>query len=104
MTTEALTLDYDTPPAEVIETMTRYDVSALAVADAYDSVLGIITRTDVLNAIEVRPPDRRPRVRWRRRAVTPAFTATRAVQMMSAPAITVPPDATLAQAGRLMRE
>jgi len=104
MTTEVLTVDYDTPPAEVVETMTRHDVSALAVADAYDSVLGIITRTDVLNAIEVRPPDRQPRGRWRRPAVTPALTATSAGQMMSAPAMTVAPDATLAQAGRLMRE
>src|SRR3954471_4623616 len=104
MTTEGLTLDYGTPPAEVIETMTRYDVSALAVADTYDSVLGIITRTDVLNAIDVRQPDRRPRKRWRRPAVTPAFTARSAGQMMSAPAMTVAPGATLAQAGRLMRD
>jgi len=104
MTTEVLTVDYDTPPAEVIETMTRYDVSALAVADAYDSVLGIITRTDVLNAIEVRQPDRRPRGRWRRPVVRPAFTARSAGQMMNAPAMTVAPEETLAQAGRLMRE
>src|SRR5689334_8919186 len=104
MTTEVLTVDYDTPPAEVIETMTRYDVSALAVADAYDSVLGIITRTDVLNAIEVREPERRRRKRWRRPVETPAFTARSAGQMMSAPAMTVEPGATLAEAGRLMRE
>jgi CBS domain-containing protein len=104
MTTEVLTVDYDTPPAEVITTMTRYDVSALAVADAYDSVLGIITRTDVLNAIEVRQPDPPPRLPWRRPLVTPAFTARSAGQMMSAPAMTVAPDATLAEAGRLMRE
>jgi len=104
MTTEVLTVDYDTPPAEVITTMNRYDVSALAVADSYDSVLGIITRTDVLNAIDVRQPDRRRRKPWRRPMATAAFTTRSAGQMMSAPAMTVPPDATLAQAGRLMRE
>jgi len=104
MTTEVLTVDYETPPARVIETMARYDVSALAVADAYDSVLGIITRTDVLNAIDVRHPDQRPRKRWRRPVVTPAFIARSAGEMMSAPAMTVTPDVTLAQAGRLMRE
>jgi CBS domain-containing protein len=104
MTTEVLTVDYDMPPAEVITTMNRYDVSALAVADSYDSVLGIITRTDVLNAIDVRHPDRPRRRRWRRPAVTPAFIARSAGEMMSAPALTVAPGATLAQAGRLMRE
>ncbi|MEV6845730.1 CBS domain-containing protein [Actinoplanes sp. NPDC051411] len=75
MTPEVLTVDYDTPPAEVITTMTTYDVSALAVADANDTVLGIITRTDVLNSIRVRGPDRRSRVPWRRPVATPAFTA-----------------------------
>ena len=104
MTTEVVTVDYDTPPAEIIDTMTRYDVSALAVADTHDSVLGIITRTDVLRAIDVRQPDRRPRKRWRRPVVAPAFIAHSAGEMMSAPAMTVTPDATLAQAGRLMRE
>jgi CBS-domain-containing membrane protein len=104
MTAEVLTVDYDTPPAEVVTTMKTYDVSALAVADAYDSVLGIITRTDLLNAIEVREPDRRSRLPWRRPAATPAFTARSAGEMMSAPAMTVAPGTTLAQAGRLMRD
>jgi CBS domain-containing protein len=104
MTAEVLTVHYDTPPAELITTMTRYDVSALAVADTHDTVLGIVTRTDLLNAIEVGEPDRRSRLPWRRPAGTPAFTARSAGQMMSAPAITVAPDVTLAQAGRLMRD
>jgi len=104
MTTEVLTVDYDIPPADVVTTMTSYDVSALAVVDSYDSVLGVITRTDVLRSIEMRAPDRPSRAPWRRPAVTPAWTARSAGQMMSAPALTVEPDATLAQAGRLMRE
>ncbi|HEX5200430.1 MAG TPA: CBS domain-containing protein [Actinoplanes sp.] len=103
MTPQVLTVDYDTPPAEVIATMARYDVSALAVVDAYDSVLGIITRTDVLNGIAVAAPERARRAPWRRPAPTPAFTVRSAGEMMSAPALTVAPDVTLAQAGRLMR-
>lgn len=104
MTTEVLTVDYDVPPADVVTTMKKYDVSALAVVDSYDSVMGVITRTDVLNTIEMKVPDRRSRAPWRRHAVTPAWTTRSAGQMMSAPALTVEPDATLAQAGRLMRE
>jgi CBS domain-containing protein len=104
MTTEVLTVDYDIPPADVLTTMTSYDVSALAVVDNHDSVLGVITRTDVLRSIELRAPDRRSRLSRRRPAVTLAWTVRSAGQMMNAPALTVEPDATLAQAGRLMRE
>jgi CBS domain-containing protein len=103
MTPEVLTVDYDTSPAEVITTMTKYDVSALAVIDTYDSVLGVITRTDVLNGIAVEEPERVSRAPWRRPVPAPAFTARSAGEMMSAPTQTVTPDVTLAQAGRLMR-
>ncbi|WP_433364806.1 CBS domain-containing protein [Actinoplanes sp. CA-142083] len=103
MTPEVLTVGYDTPPAGVITTMTRYDVSALAVVDRYDSVLGIITRTDVLSGIEAREPERRPRLPWRRPVTTPSFLARSAGEMMSAPALTVAPEVTLAQAARIMR-
>lgn len=103
MTPEVLTVDYDASPAEVVTTMTKYDVSALAVADTHDSVLGIITRTDVLNGMAVEDPERAPRVPWRRPVPRPAFTVRSAGEMMTAPALTVGPEVTLAQAGRLMR-
>lgn len=103
MTTGVLTVGYDAAAAEIVETMTAYDVSAVAVAGDFDRVLGIITRTDVLNAITLRAPDRRPRLPWRRPVVTPGWAVSSAGQMMSAPALTVEPDATLAEAGRLMR-
>jgi CBS domain-containing protein len=103
MTAEVITVDYDTPPADVVTTMTTYDVSALAVVDDYDSVLGVITRTDVLTGLQVRAPGRGSRAPWRRPVVEPAWTARSADQMMSAPALTVEPDVTLGQAGRLMR-
>ncbi|MGX6603979.1 CBS domain-containing protein [Micromonosporaceae bacterium Da 78-11] len=103
MTAEVLTVGYDSPPEDVVTTMTTYDVSALAVVDGYDSVLGVITRTDVLAGVQMRVPDRRSRAPWRRPVVAPAWTARCAGQMMSAPALTVEPDVTLGQAGRLMR-
>jgi CBS domain-containing protein len=103
MTAEVITVDYDTPPADVVTTMMTYDVSALAVADEYDSVLGIITRTDVLTGLQVRTPGRSSLIPWRRPVAAPAWTAPSAGQMMSAPALTVEPDVTLGQAGRLMR-
>jgi CBS domain-containing protein len=36
MTAEVITVDYDTPPADVVTTMTTYDISALAVVDDYE--------------------------------------------------------------------
>ncbi|GIF01159.1 CBS domain-containing protein [Paractinoplanes rishiriensis] len=103
MTADVLTVAYDATPAEIVTTMTSYDVSAVAVADEYDSVLGIVTRTDVLKAITLRSAERHPLAPWRRPAVTPDWAVTVAGRMMSAPALTVEPDATLAQAGRSMR-
>ncbi|WP_229070903.1 HPP family protein [Actinoplanes sp. DH11] len=103
MTADVLTVAYDAAPADIVVAMISYDVSALAVVDEHDLVLGIVTRTDVLEAITMRAPDQRPRLPWRRPVVTPDWAVTSAGQMMSAPALTVEPDATLAQAGRLMR-
>lgn len=103
MTSEVLTVDYDTALAEVVNTLTAYDVSAVAVVDEYDSVLGVVTRTDVLSSLRIRSASPAPRLPWRRPALTPTWTAHSAGQMMSAPAMTVEPDATLAEAGRLMR-
>jgi CBS domain-containing protein len=103
MTNEVLAVDYETPPAEVVKTMTTFDVSAVAVVGEYDNVLGVVTRTDVLNGIDMRPAGRPSRLPWRRPVVTPAWIARSAGEMMSAPAITVEPDATLAEAGRRMR-
>ena len=103
MTAEVLTMDYDTPPAEVVTMMTTHDVSAVAIVDDHDSVVGIVTRTDVLNSMEMRAGDGRSRVLRRRPGARPAWTARSGGQMMSAPALTVGPDATLGQAGRVMR-
>ncbi|GIF01043.1 CBS domain-containing protein [Paractinoplanes rishiriensis] len=102
MTGEVLTVAYETPPADVITAMTSYDVSAVAVVDRDDQVVGVVTRTDVLSNIDLRAPDRHSRLPWRRPIEGPAWTVHSAGQMMSAPAMTVEPDATLAEAGRLM--
>jgi CBS-domain-containing membrane protein len=105
MTNEVLTVGLDARPHDVLAKLRAHDVSAVAVVDLFNLVMGVLTRTDLINAIdwqEDRPrsrwgPWRRPRPRfdWRR---------TTARRMMTAPAVTIAPDATLAQAGRLMYE
>jgi CBS domain-containing protein len=105
MTNQVLTVATDAPPTEVIAVMTSHDVSAVAVADDFDVVLGVLTRTDVLSAMAWRTETPRSRLPWRRRTRPTFFwRRTTARQMMTAPAVTIAPDMTPAQAGRRMRE
>lgn len=102
MTNAVLTVDADAPPAEIVDLITTYDVSTLAVVDDYDVVIGVLTRTDVLNAMtwdEVQPPSRLP---WRRNRTGFGWKVPDARRMMSAPAVTIGPAVALAQAGRRM--
>src|SRR5690242_9263810 len=55
----------DAPATEVITMPTAHDVSALAVVSEFDVVIGVLTRTDVLQALERREQ------RSRRRPGTP---------------------------------
>ncbi|MBG0564787.1 CBS domain-containing protein [Actinoplanes aureus] len=104
MTNQMLTVAADARPAEVITVITTHDVSALAVVDAFDMVIGVLTRTDVLNAMVWREEPRRGLLaRWRRAEPEFGWGRATADQMMSTPAVTVAPGATLAQAGRKMR-
>jgi len=103
MTNQVLTVSADARPDEVIAMITAHDVSALAVVDDFDAVIGVLTRTDVLKSMSFGPERSRGRLtRWR--APPPEIGGHRpsARQMMPAPAVTVAPDATTAQAGRRM--
>jgi CBS domain-containing protein len=101
MTREVLTVDADAGPAEAVAGLTGHDVSALAVVDGFDNVLGVLTRTDVLDAMVV-PEDQPHRRRGRRQPESFGWRHPTVRQMMSAPAITIGPDHTAAQAGRRM--
>ena len=103
MTDQVLTVAVGAPPAEIVATLTDHDVSALAVVDDFDVVIGVLTRTDVLKSLA--PVEERPRRRpaWRRAAQPGVrWRRTTARQMMTAPAVTIGPGATPARAGRLM--
>jgi CBS-domain-containing membrane protein len=101
MTREVLTADADARPAEAVAGLTGHDVSALAVVDGFDNVLGVLTRTDVLDAMVV-PDDQPHRRRGRRHPESSGWRHPTVRQMMSAPAMTIGPDHTAAQAGRRM--
>jgi CBS domain-containing protein len=86
-----LTCGPDTPVGDVAATMAAHDVSALVVVDAEGYAIGVISRTDLVNATFVQPYLRH----WRGMA---------ARHLMSAPVISVRPDAPVEAAAALMRE
>lgn len=87
----AITCGPDAPVEDVAAAMAAHDVSALVVVDADGYAVGVISRTDLVNATFVQPYLRH----WRGMA---------ARHLMSAPVISVRADTPVAEAAGLMRE
>ncbi len=103
MTTSVVTVDRITPYKEIAHLLAAHRISGLPVLKMGRQVVGVVTEADLLSE-EVKTSRRlhdQPRGPWRprRRPEHPALTAG---DLMSAPAITVGPDATLPTAARLM--
>ena len=102
MTTSVVTVDRITPYKEIARLLAERRVSGLPVLKMGRQVVGVVTEADLV-AAEVQTARRlhaggRP-AWWPRRARHPALTAG---QLMTTPAITIGPDATLPAAARLM--
>jgi len=81
----------ETPVAEVAETMDRNDISALVVVDQEGDALGVISRTDLVNARFIQPYMKH----WR---------GLNAEHLMSKPVISVAVDTTISEAVQLLNE
>ncbi len=81
----------DTPVTDVIETMNQHDVSALVVVDREGYAVGVISRTDLVNAGFVAP-------------YLHHFRGMTAEHLMSSPVIAVAPDTPVTDAVALIRE
>ena len=81
----------DTPVDEVAETMEMKDISALVVVDGVGDAIGVISRTDLVNARFVQPYLKH----WR------GMTAE---HLMSQPVISVAPDTEIKVAVEMLRE
>ena len=81
----------DTPVNEVAETMEAKDISALVVVDAAGDAIGVISRTDLVNARFIEPYLKH----WR------GMTAE---HLMSKPVISVSPDTAISEAVRMLHE
>jgi CBS domain-containing protein len=105
MTEYVVVVRPETPFREIVDALASRRVSAVPVIDPDNRVVGVVSENDLLHKIEfggheaARLFDGR-----RRRAVKSKAAGDTAAELMTAPAITIGPDATLAEAARRMEE
>jgi CBS domain-containing protein len=103
MTTSVVTCDRITPYQEIDRLLTEHRISGMPVLMMGRQVAGVVTEADLLAAED--ETARRARLdssagrRWRR---AKPWTAMTAGTLMTSPAITIGPDATIPAAARLM--
>ncbi|MEV0214168.1 CBS domain-containing protein [Micromonospora sp. NPDC050695] len=104
MTREVTTVVADTPYREIVDVLLRRGVSAAPVIDGFRRVLGLVSEADLLHRIEHagEPAQRRVFESRRRRGARGKGAALLAGDLMTAPAVTTYPEATLSAAARLM--
>ena len=104
MTSSVVTVDRITPYQEIAQALARHKISGVPVLKMGRHVVGVVSESDLLAAEDktvrqARLDAQSPR-RWRLRQ--PRRTGLTAGTMMTAPAITIHPDATIPSAARLM--
>jgi CBS domain-containing protein len=102
MTTSVVTVDRITPYKEIARLLAEHRISGLPVLKMGRQVVGVVTEADLVatqagTARRLRSGTRR--AWWRRGEQHPALTAG---ELMTAPAVTIAPDATVPAAARLM--
>ncbi|HEX7230373.1 MAG TPA: CBS domain-containing protein [Candidatus Binatia bacterium] len=86
-----ITCTVETPVADVAATLDAHDISALVVIDGNGDALGVISRTDLVNARFIAPYMKH----WR---------GLSAQHLMTKPVISVSPDTTIDDAAQLLFE
>ncbi|MER5601043.1 CBS domain-containing protein [Streptomyces sp. NPDC002265] len=92
----------DAPFKEIVRTMEQWKVSAMPVLEGEGRVVGVVSEADLLPKEEFRDEEQSLSQQRRRLLDVAKAGATTAGELMSTPAVTVHPDATLAQAARIM--
>ncbi|WP_024756513.1 CBS domain-containing protein [Streptomyces exfoliatus] len=98
MTHTAIAIGRDAPYKEIVALLDQWKVSALPVLEGEGRVVGVVSEADLLPKEEFRLDGPRPG-EFDEAAKAGAL---RAGELMSSPAVTVHPDATLAEAARIM--
>ncbi|GAA4077215.1 CBS domain-containing protein [Actinomadura miaoliensis] len=104
MTRQVVTVAEETPFIEIVDAMTEHHIHAVPVVGQDGQVIGIVTDADLLRKQEYKDtaaPRTLLELLRHRRAQAKAG-AVDARGLMSSPAVTVPADATIAEAARLL--
>jgi CBS domain-containing protein len=100
MTTSVITVDRITPYKEIAGLLAAHEISGVPVLTMGRHVAGVVSEGDLLAARDRYPVARSRWAPWRtRRKQHQGLTAG---QLMTSPAVTIHPDATIAGAARLM--
>jgi CBS domain-containing protein len=104
MTDRVIAVREVAPYKEIVAALTRFGVSAVPVIDADNRVVGVVSEADLMAKVEFADADVRYPLfeRRRRRAARHKAAGDRADELMTAPAITIRPDVSIADAARLM--
>jgi CBS domain-containing protein len=104
MTTKVETLEPWTPFREIVTRLAEHRISAAAVVDPEGNVLGVVTEADLLLKQEYADLEFNVPLAWnrRRRLEREKAAAVVAGELMTTPAVTVPPTATVTEAARRM--
>ncbi|MFD7473879.1 CBS domain-containing protein [Streptomyces sp. NPDC059837] len=110
MTYDVVAAQYGTPCKDVVRLLREHRISGLPVIDEDDKVIGVISETDLMQRQACLPESRgllgtwALRLRRGARRRTARSRARTAGGVMSAPAVTVPAEAVLREAARLMTQ
>ncbi|KOG87452.1 CBS domain-containing protein [Streptomyces varsoviensis] len=102
MTHTVVAVGQDAPFKTIVQTMEQWKVSALPVLEGAGRVVGVVSEADLLPKEEFRGSDPSLFEHRRRLEDLAKAGALTARELMTAPAICVPTDATLPQAARIM--
>ncbi|WP_055697377.1 CBS domain-containing protein [Streptomyces silaceus] len=104
MTHTVVAVGREAPFKEIVALMGQWKVSALPVLEGEGRVVGVVSEADLLPKEEFRDSDPSRFDQLRRLSDLAKAGAVAAGEVMSSPAVTVHPDATLAQAARIMAQ
>lgn len=103
MTKKVVAVREGTPFKELVELLTERQLATLPVVNTAHRVVGIVSEDDLLFKEEFHDdPDRVAKRRWWRGLPKYKAAATQARDVMTTPATTIPADATIVAAARLM--
>ena len=104
MTASVVTADLMTPYKEIAALMAKHKISAVPVLTLGRHVAGVVSEADLLSVLDqrARAAQLEPGDRLHRHADDKKHSALTAGELMTSPAVTIHPDATLLAAARLM--